>query len=99
MMKKDYYELQKVFEIRENRYKEQIASLQSKLNDMDIVVKKQNIEIKYLQDRNRYLAELVERINKYSNIPNIESVLSTSAIPHNKSNSVFVKFLKLFKGK
>lgn len=98
-MQKDYYELQKVFEIRENRYKEQIALLQSKLNDMDIVVKKQNIEIKYLRDRNRYLAELVERINKYSDIPNIESVLSTSAVPRNKSNSIFAKFLKLFKGK
>ena len=98
-MQKDYYELQKVFEIRENRYKEQIASLQSKLNDMDIVVKKQNIEIKYLQDRNRYLAELVERINRYSDIPNIEGVLSTSAIPRNKSNSIFVKLLKLLKGK
>ena len=98
-MQKDYYELQKVFEIRENRYKEQITSLQSKLNDMDIVVKKQNIEIKYLKDRNRYLAELVERINKYSDIPNIESVLSTSAVPRNKSNSIFVKFLKLFKGR
>ena len=98
-MQKDYYELQKVFEIRENRYKEQIASLQSKLNDMDIVVKKQNIEIKYLQDRNRHLAELVERINRYSDIPNIEGVLSTSAIPRNKSNSIFVKLLKLLKGK
>ena len=98
-MQKDYYELQKVFEIRENRYKEQITSLQSKLNDMDIVVKKQNIEIKYLKDRNRYLAELVELINKYSDIPNIESVLSTSAVHHNKSNSIFVKFLKLFKGR
>lgn len=96
-MQKDYYELQKVFEIRENRYKEQIASLQSKLNDMDIVVKKQNIEITYLRDRNRYLAELVERINKYSDIPNIESVLGTSAVPRNKSNSIFVKLLKLFK--
>ena len=98
-MQKDYYELQKVFEIRENRYKEQIASLQSKLNDMDIVVKKQNIEITYLRDRNRYLAELVERINKYSDIPNIESVLGTSTVPRNKSNSIFVKFLKLLKGK
>lgn len=98
-MQKDYYELQKVFEIKENRYKEQIASLQSKLNDMDIVVKKQNIEITYLRDRNRYLAELVERINKYSDIPNIEGVLGTSAVPRNKSNSIFVKFLKLLKGK
>ena len=98
-MQKDYYELQKVFEIRENRYKEQIALLQSKLNDMDIVVKKQNIEIKYLKDRNRYLAELVERINKYSDIPNIESVLSTSDVSCNKSNSIFVRFLKLLKGK
>ena len=74
-MPKDYETFLQAMNVREERYKQQILDLQTKINDQDIMLKKQNIEIKFLKDRNRYLVELVERIRKYADIPNIDNIL------------------------
>lgn len=61
-------DLQKIFEIRESRYKESIERLTTQLQDKEIRIKELELQVKHLQDRNKYLSELVERINKYSNV-------------------------------
>lgn len=67
-MPKGYMDLQKIFEIRESRYKESIERLTTQLQDKEIRIKELELQVKHLQDRNKYLSELVERINKYSNV-------------------------------
>ena len=67
-MPKGYMDLQKIFEIRETRYKESIERLNNQIQDKDIRIKELEMQVKHLQDRNKYLSELVARIDKYSDI-------------------------------
>ena len=98
-MAKDYETFIQAMNVREERYKQQITGLQNKLNDYDTVIRKQNIEIKYLSDRNRYLTELIERIRRYSDIPNIENILKSSNYPNNIKikQSLFAKIKSKFR--
>jgi hypothetical protein len=98
-MSKDYETFLQAMNVREDRYKQQISDLQTKINDQDIVIKKQNIEIKFLKDRNRYLVELVERIRKYADIPNIDNILDNSDYPVTQTTkpSIFTKIKDIFK--
>ena len=98
-MSKDYETFLQAMNVREDRYKQQISDLQTKINDQDIVIKKQNIEIKFLRDRNRYLVELVERIRKYADIPNIDNILDNSdyPVPQTTKPSILTKIKDIFK--
>jgi hypothetical protein len=98
-MPKDYETFLQAMNVREDRYKQQILDLQTKINDQDIMLKKQNIEIKFLKDRNRYLVELVERIRKYADIPNIDNILDNSDYPVTQTtkSSIFTKIKDIFK--
>lgn len=98
-MPKDYETFLQAMNVREERYKQQILDLQTKINDQDIMLKKQNIEIKFLKDRNRYLVELVERIRKYADIPNIDNILDNSDYPviQTTKPSILTKIKDIFK--
>lgn len=98
-MPKDYETFLQAMNVREERYKQQILDLQTKINDQDIMLKKQNIEIKFLKDRNRYLVELVERIRKYADIPNIDNILNNSDYPVTQTTkpSILTKIKDIFK--
>ena len=98
-MSKDYETFLQAMNVREDRYKQQISDLQTKINDQDIVIKKQNIEIKFLKDRNRYLVELVERIRKYADIPNIDNILDNFdyPVPQTTKPSILTKIKDIFK--
>ena len=100
-MAKDYETFLQAMNVREERYKQQITDLQNKLNDSDIIIKKQKIEIRFLQDRNRYLAELVERIRKYSYIPNIDNILNNSdySTIDSDKQSIFTKIKNKIKNR
>lgn len=98
-MPKDYETFLQAMNVREERYKQQILDLQTKINDQDIMLKKQNIEIKFLKDRNRYLVELVERIRKYADIPNIDNILDNSDYPVTQTTkpSILTKIKNIFR--
>lgn len=100
-MPKDYETFLQAMNVREDRYKQQILDLQTKINDQDIMLKKQNIEIKFLKDRNRYLVELVERIRKYADIPNIDNILDNSDYPVTQTTkpSILTKIKDIFKSR
>lgn len=100
-MSKDYETFLQAMNVREERYKQQIVDLQNKLNDSDIIIKKQRIEIRFLQDRNRYLVELIERIRKYADIPNIDNILDNSDYPilPTVKQSIFTKLKEVLKNR
>lgn len=65
-MKKDYQTLFQHFEIRENRYKEQIKNLQDTINDKDVTIAELKLELQKLRGANNRLSEQIDRITKYS---------------------------------
>lgn len=65
-MKKDYQPLFQHFEIRENRYKEQIKNLQDTINDKDVTIAELKLELQKLRGTNSRLLEQIERMTKYS---------------------------------
>lgn len=67
-MKKDYQTLFQHFEIRENRYKEQIKKLQDTINDRDVVIAELKLEGQKLRGDINRLTEQINRLTKYSNI-------------------------------
>ena len=67
-MKKDYQTLFQHFEIRENRYKEQIKNLQDTINDKDVTIAELKLEVQKLRGTNNRLSEQIDRMNK--NLPN-----------------------------
>lgn len=65
-MKRDYTGIEQYYAMREQRLKDKISKLESQINDLDVIIKEQNVEIKRLQFDNKYQSELIERITKYS---------------------------------
>lgn len=65
-MKPDYTAIQQHYKIRENRYKEQIKSLENSLNEKDVIIAELNIELTRSRCECNRLSERLDRLLVYT---------------------------------
>ena len=86
-MSKDYLALERHYQIREKRLKDRISQLERDKDDLNVVIKEQQVEIARLRNDLKYKSMLVDRLTKYGNAGDLEKP---------KKESIFNKLKNIF---